>query len=259
MPQGLNVVMKKCLSVLLVCVGLCGVASASLSQRIQKIADPQKVSEYSVTIVEPDSGTVIYSYNSHKPLIPASNMKLVTTAAALNYLGAGFEYRTRVGLSNDTLVVIGSGDPILGDRETDGKRGRQDGWIFEKIALALRERGVSEINDIVIDTTVFDDERVHPNWDPAQLNRWYECEICGLNYNLNCIEITATRLGGTVSLQVEPKTSFIEMTNQVEAISSGDGAIGSHPTVQPNNIDVYGKSRSKDGPIKVAIEKHAAI
>lgn len=259
MPQGLNVVMKKCLSVLLVCVGLCGVASASLSQRIQKIADPQKVSEYSVTIVEPDSGTVIYSYNSHKPLIPASNMKLVTTAAALNYLGAGFEYRTRVGLSNDTLVVIGSGDPILGDRETDGKRGRQDGWIFEKIALALRERGVSEINDIVIDTTVFDDERVHPNWDPAQLNRWYECEICGLNYNLNCIEITATRLGGTVSLQVEPKTSFIEMTNQVEAISSGDGAIGSHRTVQPNKIVVYGKCRSKDGPIKVAIEKPAAF
>ncbi len=32
---------------------------------------------------------------------------------------------------------------------------------------ALREQGVAEVNDIVIDTTVFDDERVHPNWDPA--------------------------------------------------------------------------------------------
>lgn len=259
MPQGLNVSMNRCLSVLVLSVGLCGAASASLAQRIGKIADPQKVSEYSVNIVEPDSGTTIYSYNSHKPLIPASNMKLVSTAAALKYLGADFAYRTRVGLSAGTLVVIGSGDPILGDRETDGKYGRQDGWIFEKIVQALRDRGVSEINDIVIDTTVFDDERVHSNWDPAQLNRWYECEICGLNYNLNCIEITATRLGSTVSLQVEPKTSFIEMTNQIEAISSGDSAIGSHRTVQPNRIVVYGKCRSKDGPIKVAIEKPAAF
>ncbi|MEN6427242.1 MAG: D-alanyl-D-alanine carboxypeptidase/D-alanyl-D-alanine-endopeptidase [Phycisphaerales bacterium] len=259
MPQDVSVSMNKCLSVLLLSVGLNGIASASLAQRIQKIADPQKVSEYSVNVVEPSSGATVYSYDSHKPLIPASNMKLVTTAAALKYLGPSFEYRTRVGLSNGTLVVIGSGDPILGDRETDGKYGRQNGWIFEKIAQVLRERGVSEINDIVIDTTVFDDERVHPNWDPAQLNRWYACEICGLNYNVNCIELTASNAGGTVVIQVEPATTFVEIVNQVEAITSGDSAVGSHRTAQPNKITVYGKCKTKDGPFKVAIEKPAAF
>lgn len=259
MPQGVNVSMSRRLSVLSLSVCLCGVASASMAQRIQKIADPQKVSEYSVNIVEPSSGTTLYSFNAHKPLIPASNMKLVTTAAALQYLGPSFEYRTRVGLSQGTLVVIGSGDPILGDRETDGKYGRQSGWIFEKIAQALHERGVSEINDIVIDTTVFDDERVHPSWPAKDYNKWYACEICGLNYNVNCIELTATRVGGNVSIQVDPATTFVEIANQVEGIASGESAVGSHRTTQPNKITVFGKCKTRDGPFKVAIEKPAAF
>jgi D-alanyl-D-alanine carboxypeptidase/D-alanyl-D-alanine-endopeptidase (penicillin-binding protein 4) len=259
MLQDVSVSMKKCVAVILLSTGWCGIAPAALSQRILKVADPQKVTDYSINVIDPESGTTIYSRDPHKPLIPASNMKLVSTAAALKYLGADFEYRTRVGLSNDTLVVIGSGDPILGDKSTDAKYGRQNGWIFEKIVQALRAHEVAEINDIVIDTTVFDDERVHPSWPARDHNKWYACEVCGLNYNLNCIEITATNLGGAVSLQVEPQTSFIEMTNQVEAISAGDSAVGSYRTTQPNKIIVFGKCKSKDGPFKVAIEKPAGF
>jgi len=259
MLQDVRVSMRRCLIVALLTTGLCGVAPAALAQRIQKVADPQKVADYSINVVEPDSGATIYSHDPHKPLIPASNMKLVSTAAAMKYLGVDFEYKTRVGLSNGTLVVIGSGDPILGDKDTDGKHGRQNGWAFEKIVQSLREQGVTEINDIVIDTTVFDDERVHPSWPARDLNKWYACEVCGLNYNLNCIEITATNLGGTVALQVEPTTTFIEMTNQVEAISAGDGAVGSYRTAQPNKIIVFGKCKTKDGPFKVAIEKPAGF
>ena len=117
---------------------------------------------------------MVYSHNAHKPLMPASNMKVVTTAAALKYLGAGFEYKTRVGLQNGALVVIGSGDPLLGDKSTDDRYGRPAGWIFEKIVQALREQGVAEVNDIVIDTTVFDDQRVHPSW-PAKRPQQVVC------------------------------------------------------------------------------------
>jgi hypothetical protein len=55
------------------------------------------------------------------------------TAAAAKYLGPRFEYKTSVGLCA-TLVVIGSGDPLLGDQETDDRYGRAAGWIVEKIA-----------------------------------------------------------------------------------------------------------------------------
>lgn len=259
MLQDVRLSMRRCLVVVLLSAGLCGVAPAALTQRIQKVADPQKVADYSINVVEPDSGATIFSHDPHRPLIPASNMKLVSTAAALKYLGASFEYKTRVGLSNSTLVVIGSGDPILGDKDTDGKYGRQSGWAFEKIVQTLREHGVTEVNDIVIDTTVFDDERVHPSWKPEELNRAYAAEVCGLNYHLNCIELTATNLGRTVSLQVEPKTSFIEITNQIKAVSSGGRGIGSYRTTQPNKIVAFGECKNKEGPVKVAIEKPAGF
>jgi len=259
MLENVGVLMNRYRLVLGMVLVFGGFASAALTERIHKVADPHKFSEYSINIVEPESETVIYSHNAHKPLIPASNMKLVSTAAALKYLGPGFEYKTRVGLSNGTIVVIGSGDPILGDKDTDARYGRPSGWAFEKIVQALRDRGVTEVNDIVVDTTVFDDERVHPSWKPAELNRAYAAEICGLNYHLNCIEVTGVNLGGNIMHQVEPQTSFVQVTNQVKAVSSGGRGIGSYRTTQPNKIVVFGEIRNREGPVKVAIEKPAGF
>ncbi|OHB65775.1 MAG: D-alanyl-D-alanine carboxypeptidase/D-alanyl-D-alanine-endopeptidase [Planctomycetes bacterium RBG_13_60_9] len=246
--------------VVLLSVWLCGTGFAALAQRIQKAVGPQQESgDYSIHIVHPESGVVIYSHNARKPLIPASNMKLVTTAATLKYLGVDFEYRTKVGLRNNSLVVIGSGDPLLGDKETDNKYGRQPEWIFEKIVLALQEQRVKEVNDIVIDTTVFDDERVHPSWPAKDYNKWYACEVCGLNYNGNCIGVITSNLGGSIEIDVEPRTTYVQIINEVEPISSGDSAIGANRSPQPNRITVFGKCRVKDGPFRVAIEQPAAF
>jgi D-alanyl-D-alanine carboxypeptidase/D-alanyl-D-alanine-endopeptidase (penicillin-binding protein 4) len=241
-------------------VSLCTVCPAGLAQRIQKAVGPQQDSnEYSIHVVEPISGTVLYSHNARKPLLPASNMKVVTTAAALRYLGPDFEYKTRVGRQKDALVVIGSGDPLLGDKSTDDRYGRQTGWIFEKIVQALKEQGVAEVNDIIIDTTVFDDQRVHPSWPAKDYNKWYACEVCGLNYNDNCIEVTANNLGDGVAIGVEPKTSFVQIVNEAEAVTEGDSAIGANRTPQPNKIIVFGRCRNREGPFRVAIEQPAAF
>ncbi len=238
---------------------LCNASLAALAGRIGKIVEPQAGGDYSIQVVDPDSGATIYSYNAKKPLIPASNMKLITTAAALKYLGPAFEYRTQVGLCDDTLVVIGSGDPLLGDKETDDRNGRPAGWVFERIAQTLQARSIAEINDIVIDTTVFDRQRVHPSWPARDYNKWYACEISGLNYNDNCIELTTTHVGGRVAIECNPPTRFVEILNQVEAVASGDEAVGSYRTQQPNRIIVFGKCRTKQGPFKVAIEQPAGF
>ncbi len=236
----------------------CGVALAGLEQRLAKSLGPnQEAGDYAIQVIEPNSGTVIYSHNAHKPLLPASNMKVVTTAAALKCLGADFTYTTRVGLQNGALVVIGSGDPLLGDKSTDARNGRQNGWIFEKIVGALRERGITEVSDIVLDTTVFDDQRVHPSWPARDYNKWFACEVCGLNFNDNCIEVSAANLGGSVAVAIEPKTAFVQIVNEVEPVLEGDSAIGTNRTQQPNKIVVFGKCRNREGPFRVAIEQPA--
>jgi len=243
---------------LILCPGSVGLAA--LAPRIQKAVGPQQDSnDYSIHVVEPESGTVVYSHNAHKPLIPASNMKLVTTAAALRYLGPNFEYRTRVGRQNGALVVIGSGDPLLGDKSTDGRYARQNGWIFATIIQALQEQGVTEVNDLVVDTGVFDDQRVHPSWHPRDHNKWYACEISGLNFHGNCIEVLARNLGSSVAVAVEPNTGFVQIVNEVEPVVEGDSAIGANRTGQPNKIVVYGRCRTREGPFRVAIEQPAAF
>ncbi len=258
MHQG-RTVARTWVIVVLSVVWLCNTSLAALAGRIGKIIEPQAGGDYSIQVVDPGSGATVYSYNAKKLLIPASNMKLITTAAALKYLGPNFEYKTRVALQGNTLVVIGSGDPLLGDKETDDRHDRQAGWIFEKIAQALKAQGVAEINDIVVDTGVFDNQRVHPSWPARDYNKWYACEVCGLNYNDNCIEMTASNTGGRITIEIDPPTKFIEMVNQVEAVSSGEEAVGSNRTAQPNKITVFGRCRTKQGPFKVAIEQPAGF
>ncbi len=235
--------------------------SATLGERIDALlAHPRhKDVRFGICIIKADSAVSVYRRRDTEPLIPASNMKLITTAAAVELLKPDFEYHTKVGLCGETLVVLGSGDPLLGDDKTDSKYGRSTGWVLDEIALALTRRGVSRIKDIIVDSTVFDDQRTHPSWPADQLNRWYACEVCGLNYNGNCVSITAVNNRSKVSILIEPPTSYLGITSKVKAITSGTNTIGSYRTAQPNRIVVFGRCKDRTPAIDVAIEKPAAF
>jgi D-alanyl-D-alanine carboxypeptidase/D-alanyl-D-alanine-endopeptidase (penicillin-binding protein 4) len=252
---------KKLLIVVVFSICLTAVAEANIARRVNGIISQpsHKKVLFSVHIVKADSGRTIFSHNAKEPLVPASNMKIITTAAALKFLGPGYKFKTTVGLCGDTLVVTGSGDPLLGDKDTDKKYGRKPGWIFENIAEQLKRKGIKTVNDIIVDTGVFDNQRVHPNWPKKELNRSYACEVSGLNYNGNCIEITTKKTGGRIIIILEPKTSFVKLINKVTPISKGTGTVGSYRNQQPNKIVVKGKCKSKVGPFAVAIERPAAF
>jgi D-alanyl-D-alanine carboxypeptidase/D-alanyl-D-alanine-endopeptidase (penicillin-binding protein 4) len=246
-----------------VVISLCLTSSvkASLSKRINAIISQpsQKKVRFSIHIVKADSGGTVYNHNATESLTPASNMKIITSAAALKFLGPNFTYKTTVGLCDDTLVVIGSGDPLLGDKDTDAKYSREEGWIFQDITAALKKKGVTKINDIVVDSSVFDDQRVHPSWPKKELNKPYACEVSGLNFNGNCIDISAKKTGKKVDVSIEPQTKFIKFTNKVIPISRGTSTIGSYRDSQPNEIVIHGKCKSTIGPYAVAIERPAAF
>ncbi len=245
-------------------VGTCCLNSttdADLTRRIDSIINhplQQKV-EFSIHIVNANSGETVYSHNAKKALIPASNMKVVVTAAALEYLGPDYEYTTRIGLCGDTLVVIGSGDPLLGDEKISYKYSRQANWLFKEIAAALRKYGIETINDIVIDTTVFDDQRVHPNWPRNDLNRWYACEVSGLNFNNNCIEVSAENNAGKIAITTDPPTKYVQFINKISPTSTSRSVIGAYRNSTPNKITLRGKCKDRVGPFDVAIENPAGF
>ncbi|MBN2136359.1 MAG: D-alanyl-D-alanine carboxypeptidase/D-alanyl-D-alanine-endopeptidase [Sedimentisphaerales bacterium] len=236
-------------------------AQADLAKRIDAIlARPANLKvHFSIHVIKAATAGTVYQNRAGELMIPASNMKLVTTAAALHYLGSDFEYKTRVGLCGDTLVVIGSGDPLLGDPIIDAKYNRKTGWIFEDIVRVLKRKGISLVRDIVVDTSVFDDQRVHPNWPVDQLNRWYAAEVSGLNYNDNCVNIIASNAAGRITILVEPQTAFLNIINNITPVSKGGSAIGAYRNRHPNKITLKGKCQTQATISDLAIERPAAF
>jgi D-alanyl-D-alanine carboxypeptidase/D-alanyl-D-alanine-endopeptidase (penicillin-binding protein 4) len=255
-------ILSVCLVLVECCVAVPATAKqnkAGLTERIDGIINKssQKGVQYSIAVIKADTGEVIYSHDANKAMMPASNMKIVTSAAALKYLGPDYKFTTEVGLCGDTLVVKGSGDPLLGDEVTDAKYQREPGWIFKDVAAALKQNNKTVIKDIIVDSSIFDDERVHPNWPKEQLNQWYACEVSGLNYNDNCIAITVNNTGGNVTIGIRPETGFIKITNEAVPIQKGKSAVGAYRNLTLNSISIKGKCQKQEGPFDVAIEKPA--
>jgi len=249
--------MKK-LFVFVLCFFLAGLSNADLAGTINGVTNQpsEKNVKYAIQIIKADSGRIVYSRNASTPMVPASNMKVVTTAAALKYLGPDFEYVTRVGLVDNSLVVIGTGDPLFGYFDTDSENSKDPNVIFQNIINAIRQKKISAINDIIIDTSIFDDQRTHPNWPADQLNREYACEISGLNFHTNCIYMTVRNVGGAAVISFEPQTGYVDIINQVKTTGKNKGAVGAYrQTEKPNTFLVSGTCKKLEGPFAVTIER----
>jgi D-alanyl-D-alanine carboxypeptidase/D-alanyl-D-alanine-endopeptidase (penicillin-binding protein 4) len=209
---------------------------------------------FSACVVRCDTGETVYEKNSHLALIPASNMKIITSAAALEHLGKDFAFVTRVGMCGDALVVKGSGDPLLGDKETDARNGRRSQPVIREIVLRLKELGIASVSDIVLDTSIFDSERVHPSWPADQLHQKYACEVSGLNYNGNCVDISATNRNGKVVLTLDPPSDYVQLTNALTIWRSRQSWFSVERTEAANVLVIRGNCRTQAGPYSVAVE-----
>jgi D-alanyl-D-alanine carboxypeptidase/D-alanyl-D-alanine-endopeptidase (penicillin-binding protein 4) len=252
--------MKNLLAALALSICFADVACADLAKQINGIVGrkSQKKVQFSIQIIEADSGKIVYRRDATKALIPASNMKIIISGAALEYLGPRYDYQTKVGLCNDTLVIVGSGDPLLGDEVTDTKYDRNPGWIFEDIVSVVKEKRVKGVRDIIVDSSIFDDQRVHTSWRKEELNRPYACEISGLNYNGNCIEVTARTVKGKVELSVTPATGYVKIINKCKPTSKRRNTVWCARPAGTNTITVLGECY-KEWPVHVTVERPAAF
>ncbi len=180
-------------------------------------------SDVGISIFSVSKGKPLYEFNPDKPFIVASNMKLLTTATALVYLGAGFEYKTEIlyrgkvsgdGELNGDIIIKGSGDPNISGRFFDGNVTAVPTYWADSI----REHGIRVINgDIIADDSIFDREFVHSNWPKDQLTKWYCAPVSGLSFNDNCVDIKVKpniKPGGLMSVQIKPETSYVTIINK---------------------------------------------
>ncbi len=185
---------------------------------------------YSICVVDADTGETLAEINADEPMIPASNMKLLTTAAALDVLGQGFVFRTELSVTEPggsgelgergggpNLMITGDGDPALGDPVLLKEAGLTaedllDGWV-----KAVKETGISSFGRLIVNDRVFDRQMVHPSWPVGQLHKHYCAQVSGLNFHNNCLHALpapASQIGAGPTVTFYPESPFIQTVNR---------------------------------------------
>ncbi len=160
-------------------------------------------------------GAVVATRDGQTPMLPASVQKLATSAVALSVLGESFRYNTTAALCNNSLLVVGDGDPTFGDPFIAAARNESIHKTHDAWAAALRRRGVTHIaGDIVLDDGIFRAGR-HPDWPAGQRQRWYCAPVGGLNFNDNCLDVLIRLRNGVPTISLTPASRFLTLDNRL--------------------------------------------
>jgi D-alanyl-D-alanine carboxypeptidase/D-alanyl-D-alanine-endopeptidase (penicillin-binding protein 4) len=140
----------------------------------------------SIMITDVRSDSAVYGYDAEREVIPASVMKTVTTATALEILGENFRYETAImhdgqirdGVLHGNLYIRGSGDPTTGSSGTGSDRDK----IIREWVEAIKNAEIKKITGTVIaDESIFDTEGVSMKWLREDLGSHYGQGCYGLN------------------------------------------------------------------------------
>jgi len=177
----------------------------SLERRLAQLIDvsPFDRATWGIYAVD-DRGRVLYQRNADRLFVPASNTKLVVTAAALALLPADYRVRTSLyangsvaaGVLQGDLVFYGRGDPTFyaGCYGVDTLAAGVCDSTFtalDAIADTLRSKGLRRITGkLVGDGSYFEPTLIHPAWNAFDLNAWYAAPVSGLGFHGNSVDFT---------------------------------------------------------------------
>lgn len=209
-------------------------------------------------VIDAETEEILADHNSRLALIPASNMKLLTTGCALDILGPGFEFKTELILEGDRLWIRGSGDPALFDPELLSRMtpSRTVGELVDALAGEVARAGAGTLREIVVDDRVFDRTRVHPTWPANQLNRWYCAEVGGVNFHANILHVFVKPGAGSGPPQVrtQPEAPWIELKNQAKTVATGQNSVWLAREALANRFTLFGNVRfASQEPIDVTV------
>lgn len=196
-----------------------------LPGRLDAIVDAPRFAHawWGVEVRSLRTGKVVYARNPERNLNPASTLKLVTTAAALDAFGPEARIRTTVetagrldGLDRilGDVYLVGRGDPDLSGRFTRGRPTEilRPTAIFEEMAEGLRQLGVRRIEGRVIGHEgLFPGERRGEDWSWGDLVWGYGAEVAALSFNDNVATLTVSpgeREGDPIVVDRVPASAY---------------------------------------------------
>jgi serine-type D-Ala-D-Ala carboxypeptidase/endopeptidase (penicillin-binding protein 4) len=206
---------------------------------------------WGVVIQSLKSGEYFYKRNEDKFFVPASNLKLFTTAAGLLLLGPNYRFLTKIwtnGYNSGStlygdLVIQGRGDPTISGRLYNN----DINYVFDTWIDSLAELGIDKIKgNIIGDDNLFDDIGLGEGWAWDYETDWYAAQSSAISYNDNCIDLSVyyDLKNDSVVVRQNPYLRNIVVLNNVKPAVDGEQTrIDVYRERGTNVINVYGRMK----------------
>lgn len=232
------------------------VSTIAVSQQAEDVALAREIdhaieesdlalARWGIFVMSMKDGRVLYSRNGDQLFTPASNMKIYTTAAALDLLGADYRWRTSVyvdkqldegGVIDGSLTLFGRGAP---DLNSYGKKG------LLSLADQLYQRGVRRVSgNIIGDESHFRGELFGLGWQWNDLQWYFGAEPSALTIDENSLELKiapAERVGSPASLTLNRETYYLHLINNTMTVArDATTTIGINRGLSDRELRVWG-------------------
>jgi D-alanyl-D-alanine carboxypeptidase/D-alanyl-D-alanine-endopeptidase (penicillin-binding protein 4) len=183
----------------------------------------------SVRIEVLGKGTELFSHNDSGQLIPASNVKLITTIAAIDKLGAGYRFNTKVIRKGEDLVLMGNGDPYL---------------VSERLYLIARDvarAGIKKVNTIRVNNSAYGENyKGLMDWDNSGEPFTAMVSPTSLNFNSIEVHVSPAGAGGKPKVELGPVPhGYATVRNEAKVVSGSRRDLSVSPVKQDGNKEVF--------------------
>jgi D-alanyl-D-alanine carboxypeptidase/D-alanyl-D-alanine-endopeptidase (penicillin-binding protein 4) len=224
-------------------------SAAALSADLGSMASRVRSGQFGIMAISLTRGDTLFTWNAGAPLLPASTMKMVTTAIAFERLGPRYQFSTDVlydgtlspdGTLDGNVYLRGDGDPSLSGRYMTGGPDAPIAFLVDQLVA----RGIRHITGSVIgDATAFDDRLIPEGWLTRYLQSGYAARVSALSLNENVVWVTIAPGGA----RLEPATNAIRLVSNVRTVPGG-GARLSVRRFTDGSVQVSGTIGSRSPP-----------
>ncbi|MGE7602731.1 D-alanyl-D-alanine carboxypeptidase/D-alanyl-D-alanine endopeptidase [Peribacillus sp. NPDC097675] len=177
-----------------------------------------------ISIRSARTGELVYEHDAEIRMRPASNMKLLTAAAALEILGEDHVFQTELYIKGVQVANVlqgnvylkGKGDPTLLEKDFDG------------LAKELKQQHITYVHgDLIGDDTWYDDEHYSPDIVRSDEQEYYGAAISALNaapdeeYDTGTVLLEISpgkRTGKKAIVAMQPQTDYVKVINKAKTV-----------------------------------------
>lgn len=223
----------------------------SLAKDIEGLIVTKKLdnAQVGISIYSMDRNTTVYSLNSQQNFVPASTIKLLTTSAAVSYLGKNFTYNSKLYLDGNVeengefrgnLIIRGFGDPTLSLEFYKTESIIFDDWVSKLDSLGIK----SIKGNIIGDDNYFDDTYYPSGWAWDDMKYSYSAQVGALNIFNNSITAKITsgdKRNEITKIKLVPNSDFVRIVNNVKTGSeSGVNEVSFERDAVTNFFEFFG-------------------